>query len=375
MLRKYFKRYNLYELKASIACLVSKKTDCSQFPYYARHRELVKKRKRNVIASLIIAFLMCMAFAIWHADLHYTFFLSNYFGKVVVSFNQANLDPNSTLLRIDNKFQKVTFGKDKTYKKKMFLKKGFHEVSINSGSYKITRKITVLPYKQQQLSPTMRNGMEVPIRVYNLSPKEVMLSLRFWDALVPSKYLFQFDYYNELNEKLRKEKDNLIIWDSQRKKNVFARDYIMRSLQSNQFPYISNQDYAFIVSNFELNGVKYDNRRFKIAFGLDERTVVAHIPLAPVPASFKVFSSSGRLPLQVDGLNKGLVFNGEQYEGARFSHRRFRSGEKGAYYYEYLLPPGVKTIKIGNGPERKLNLKSGEQFNLKVHKEKGKFVY
>ena len=218
MLRKYFKRYNLYELKASIACLVSNKTDCSQFPYYARHRELVKKRKRNVIASLIIAFLMCMAFAIWHADLHYTFFLSNYFGKVVVSFNQANLDPNSTLLRIDNKFQKVTFGKDKTYKKKMFLKKGFHEVSINSGSYKITRKITVLPYKQQQLSPTMRNGMEVPIRVYNLSPKEVMLSLRFWDALVPSKYLFQFDYYNELNEKLRKEKDNLIIWDSQRKK-------------------------------------------------------------------------------------------------------------------------------------------------------------
>ncbi|OHD37598.1 MAG: hypothetical protein A2015_17260 [Spirochaetes bacterium GWF1_31_7] len=377
LLKKYFSNYNVYELKASIRCLLQNNKDITCYPFYTRHAEIIKRKSAVVKIIGIVVFLTAIVSWFYLTNSHYTLILRNSYGAVNLSFNKANLDMASTFVKIDNRFYKVVFKpKSDEYRKTFYLKKGYHEISINSGSYKITRKIDLLPITMQKKNILTKNGMNINIKVYNLSPKEVMLSLRFWDAINPDKYLFQFDNYTEVNDRLLKESDDLAIWDTYRKSNVLLRDYIHRRLSLKQSPFYSNQDYAFIVSGFEKDGIKYDNRRFKLKFALDERTVVAHIPIAPVPAKIRVISPNKKNKIIINNSDNGLLFDNDQYVGVKYNVISAKPYGKDAFIFEYLIPPGTCTFKVGrNGREINVKLLSDEIYELKLRKEKRKIVY
>lgn len=377
LLKKYFKQYNIYELKASLKCLLQNNKDITCFPFYTKHAAIIKKQKLILKTAVILTLLIGFSSWFYLTDKHFEWILRNNYGKLNLSFNKANLDIGSTFLIINDKFHKVTLKPDvEDYVKTFYLKKGINEISINSGSYKISRKVDLLPIGMQVKNPSTKSGMDVNIKIYNLSPKEVMLSLRFWDALNPERYLFQFDNYTEVNSKLMRENENLLIWDPYRNANSTLKDFVIRRLRSNNSPFVSNQDYTFRVSGFERDGIKYDNRRFQLKFGLDERTVVAHVPLAPVPAKIRVISPDRRNNIFIDGNSSGLLFQNEQYEGVNYSSIKGQKTSDERYVFEYLIPPGPVSFKIGNsGRVINARLKSDETYELNLKKENRKIVY
>lgn len=377
MLKNYFRKYNQYELKASIRLLLKNEKDMSKYPFYTRYAELNKRMEHSVISLFTFTVLVAVGVCFFYNNKHYEWVLRNQYGKVKLHFNKANLDPGSTFIRVDDRYIKAGLKSgQEEYEKIFYLRKGYHEISIMSGSYKITRKIDLLPISGQIKTPVTKNGMNVNIKVYNLVPKEVMLNLRFWDALDPDKYLFQFDYYSGVTDKLLEEEGNLSIWDSSRNCNTTLRDYVVRKIKLNHAPFYSNTDYAFLVSGFEKDGVKYDNRRFKLKFGLDERTVVAHIPLAPVPARIKIVSPFKRGDLFINSSDAGLVFKDDAYKAVKYNSIKGKPFGKGKYCYEYLVPPSKMKLSIGKkGRVIEKVIDSDGVIELNIKKENGKIVY
>lgn len=376
LLKKEFRKYNIYELRASVKCLLKNEQNLNHFPYYIKNRELRKRRNRKIFFVTVILCLALLAGCFFHSDRQFEWILRNHYGRVNLSFNRANLDPDSIFIKIDNTYKKASFkpGQDR-YSKKIYLKKGYHELSISSGSYRVTQKIDLLPVSMQKMDSVTKKGMDVDIKIYNLTAKEVMLSFRFWDSLKPDHYLFQFDNYTVVNERLRKEEDNIAIWDESLNKNVNLKDYITKRLSFSGMPFYSNKDYAFLVSGFEKEGVKYADRRFKLKFGLDERTVVSHIPLVPIPATIRIISPYRTNRVQINGRKMGMLFQNGKYGTATYRSVRGRPHGKKLYLYEFQIPPGVYRFQLGNGRVIKTKLASEQIFELRAKKEKNNLVY
>lgn len=379
-LKSYFSKFNVYELKASLKLLVKGEKNERAYPYYTRHKESIKRKRTTTSIVLLLLLISCVSFYVFKTGKIYETLLSGNYGKIIFSFNKANMNEENIFIKIDNVFEKAKFKNGQTdFSKVYYLTKGYHEISINSGSYKTTRKINVIPYNMQSKNKETKDGEKIHVTVHNLMPKEVMLSLRFWNQLKSDEYLFQFDNYSEtVSEALKNEETAVIIWDAVRNRNITLKDYVTGKLSGNaQAPFYSNKEYAFIVTGFEKDGIKYDTKRFKLKFGLDERTVVAHIPLAPTPSLLIVNSDSKSLPLTINGDTAGYIYDktdGNYYINNYGTIKPVKNGTN--HKFIYRLPPGKIGIRVGDAPKIiEINLNSEENYTLNVTKTNGKYVY
>ena len=161
----------------------------------------------------------------------------------------------------------------------------------------------------QKCDKTSYNGKNVSVNIPGLDNKDVMVYFRFWDDFTDSEYpIFQFENYRTINNKLLQEENSLYIWD--KNANVPLKDYIQEKLSPPaSYPFYSDREYAFIVKDFERNGIQYLDKRFKLKFGVDDRTVITHIPLTRRPAVVKVISNVNNIQMKINGKSSGHIFS------------------------------------------------------------------
>ena len=381
LLKKYFRKYNVYELKASVKCLLKQEKDLSKLPYYSKNLELTRKSKLNFKRTVFfIIFLFCVA-VFFKTNRHYEWVLRNQYGKINLSFNcPKRMDPETIYYRIDNlPSKKAVFNNgEMIFKKSFYLKEGTHRIKISSGSYDTIKTIDLLPISMQKCDKTSYNGKNVSVNIPGLDNKDVMVYFRFWDDFTDSEYpIFQFENYRTINNKLLQEENSLYIWD--KNANVPLKDYIQEKLSPPaSYPFYSDREYAFIVKDFERNGIQYLDKRFKLKFGVDDRTVITHIPLTRRPAVVKVISNVNNIQMKINGKSSGHIFSKykdtQKYLVMPYSSvKPTVKGEKQAFIF--YLPPGKCSMQFGNGRVIEGILKSEQDITIKVHKEKGKFVY
>jgi serine/threonine-protein kinase len=381
LLKKYFKKYNVYELKASVKCLLKQEKDLLKLPYYSKNLELAKKSKRSFkIAVFFVSFLL-FAFFFFKANLHYEWILQNQYSRMNLSFNCPNrMDPETIYYRIDNQpSKKATFKNGETiFKKSIYLKEGTHRIKISSGSYDTIKTVDLLPISMQKRDKNTQNGMNVNVSIPGLDNKDVMVYFRFWDEFANSEYpIFQFENYRTITNKLLQEEDSLYIWD--KNANVRLKDYIREKLSPpTSYPFYSDREYAFIVKDFERNGIEYLDKRFKLKFGVDDRTVITHIPLVRCPAVVKVVANVNDIQLKINGKSSGHIFS--KYKDTQkyliMPYKSIKPNIKGqSRTFIFYLPPGKCSMQFGNGRIIEGVLKSNQDITIKVQKEKGKFVY
>lgn len=381
LLKKHFRKYNIYELRASVKCLLKQENDLSKLPYYQKKFELAKKSKHTFkIAFFFIALLFAAAVFI-QTNRHYEWILRNQYGKINLSFNcPKRMDPETIFYRIDNgPLRKALFKKDKMiFKKTLYLKKGTHRIKISSGSYNTIKTVDLLPISMQKREIDSNGGKNVSVNIPGLNNKDVMVYFRFWDDFANSEYpIFQFENYRTINNKLYQEEDSLYIWD--KNTNVPLKNYIQEKLNPPvSYPFYSGREYAFIVKGFEQNGIQYLDKRFKLKFDVDDRTVITHIPLTRRPASIKVISDVNNIQMKVNGKSSGYIFSKykdtQKYLVMPYSSIK-PTVKDDVKTFVFYLPPGNCSVQFGNGRTIEGFLKSGQDITIKIQKEKGKFVY
>lgn len=381
LLKKYFRKYNIYELRASVKCLLKQEKDLSKLPYYQKKFELAKKNKRNFkIAFFFIVILFCSAVFI-QTNRHYEWIMRNQYGKVNLSFNcPRRMDPETIFYRIDNEPSRKAIFKDNEmiFKKTLYLKEGTHRIKISSGSYDTIKTVDLLPISMQKHDADSKNGKNVSVSIPGLDNKDVMVYFRFWDDFANSEYpVFQFENYRTINNKLLQEEGALYIWD--KNANVPLKNYIQEKLKPPaSYPFYSDREYAFIVKGFEQNGIQYLDKRFKLKFGVDDRTVITHIPLTRRPATVKVVSNISNIQMKINGKSSGHIFS--KYKDTQkylvMPYSSIKPTIKGDLKtFIFYLPPGKCSMQFGNGRTIEGSLKSGQDITVKIQKEKGKFVY
>ena len=304
LLRKYFKKFNVYEVRASVKKLLIKNKKIENSPFLISYR---RQKIRNIIFSSIfygIMGLCILAALFYYTNRYYEWVVPKDYGKIILEFDSANLDPENIFVGIDGKYNKAYFKtkykliktKDKNkktkfsiekiisknYKKSFYLTKDEHEISVVSCSYKNTKKVIVSPRIMQRKSNKTANGQIVNIQIGELQPKEVIVFFRFWDAIT-NKWLFSFDHYSEKYlSRVKNEEDNLKIY--YRDRYIELKDYFYLRYKSKRDPFSSNLRYYFMVSDFKDGNTSYFTKKFNIEFALDDRTVYIHTPLTPKPA-------------------------------------------------------------------------------------------
>lgn len=381
LLKKYFAKHSIYELRASVKCLLKQEKDLSKLPYYQKKSELTKKSKRNFKIVFFFIVLLFASAVFIQTNRHYEWILRNQYGKINLSFNcPKRMDPETIYYRIDNgASHKAIFKNDEMmFKKTLYLKEGTHRITISSGSYDTIKTVDLLPRSMQKHDPDSKNGKNVAISIPGLGNKDVMVYFRFWDDFIGSEYpVFQFENYRAISSKLYQEEGSLYIW--YKNANVPLKNYIAEKLNPPvSYPFYSDREYAFIVKGFEQNGIQYFDKRFKLKFDIDDRTVITHIPLTRRPATVKVISNTSNIKMKVNGKTSGHIFSEykdtQKYLVAPYSS--IKPTIKGdSRTFIFYLPPGKCSIQFGNGRVIKGFLKSNQDITVKIQKEKGKFVY
>lgn len=110
LLRSYFKKYNLYELRESVSRLLrDEDKNFEDFPIYKRSRQI----RKNVLAKSFALFsLICisaLSFLFVYTNRYYEWIKSGTYGKVIVKFNKANMDPDNIFVGLNGKFEKASF--------------------------------------------------------------------------------------------------------------------------------------------------------------------------------------------------------------------------------------------------------------------------
>lgn len=381
LLKKYFREYNIYELRASVKCLLRQEKDLSKLPYYQKKFELIKRSEHNFKIAFFFIVLLFGVAVFFLTNRHYEWILRNQYGKINLSFNcPKRMDPETIFYRIDNKpSRKAVFKNgEMIFKKTLYLKEGTHRIRISSGSYDTIKTVDLLPISMQKHETDSSKGKDVSINIPGLNNKDVMVYFRFWDDFAHSEYpVFQFENYRTISSKLYEEEDSLFIWD--KNANVPLKNYIQEKLNPPvSYPFYSDKEYAFIVKGFEQNGIQYMDKRFKLKFGVDDRTVIAHIPLTRCPASVKVISNVNNIQMKINGKSSGHIFS--KYKDTQkyliVPYSSIKPTIKGDLKtFIFYLPPGKCSMQFGNGRMIEGALKSGQDITVKIQKEKGKFVY
>ena len=396
LLRKYFKKFNVYEVRASVKKLLLKTKKIEKSPFLISYK---RQKIRNLIFSSIfygILIIGILAALFFYTNRYYEWIVPNKYGRIILEFNSANLDPENIFVGIDGKYNKAFFNKkfklvkskdknkkikykiekivSKNYKKSFYLTKDEHEISVVSGSYKNTKKVIVSPRTMQRKSKRTSTGQIVNIQIGELQPKEVIVFFRFWDAIT-NKWLFGFDHYSEkYYGRVKNEEDNLKIYYKDR--YIKLKDYIYLRYKYKRDPFSSNLKYYFMVDDFKTKDSSYFIKKFNIKFALDDRTVYIHTPLTPKPAKIIIYSDIKNLPLTINNENQGLVFIKNEYNYENYKKINYTKLKNKRYSLELLIPPGPIILKISSkGKLIKKTLGSDDVLKLDVTKEHGKFVY
>ncbi len=398
LLRKYFKKFNVYEVRASVKRLLIKDKKILQSPFLVSYK---RQKIRNIVFSSLIYGILAIGILTGlfiYTNRYYEWIVPGKYGKILMEFESANLDTENIIIGVDGKYQKAFFKKnrklvkikdknkkskfaikteiDKNFKKYFYVTEGEHEFSVVSGSYKNTKKVIVSPRTLQKKSKKTSKGQNVNIYIGALQPKEVLLFFRFWDAIT-NKRLFNFDHYSEnYLRNLYKEEDSLKIYYFNAKRYMKLKDYILLRYKYRRDPFSSDTSYFFMVDGFKTDNISYETKKFNIKFALDDRTVYIHTPLTPKPSKITIISDIKNLPLIINNENQGLIYNKGQYNYEKYQDINYKRLKNKKYYCELLIPPGTISFKISSkGKLIKKFLKSDEVLKLEVTKDHGKFVY
>jgi serine/threonine protein kinase len=374
MLRRYFKKYNIFEIKDAVRRLMLKRKNI----YESNFLQSVKKQslKRRLVSTISLSLLGVglAAGLFYYTDRYYEWIMPSKYGRVVLEFNKANMKEDYIFVGINNSYQRASFSEgQKRYRRVFYLPVGENSLSVSSGSYKNQRRVLVQPRTTQRKRRALKEGQVVNIPISPLWSQEVIVYFRFWDSL-NNKLLFKFDTYSEKSIKeLRKEDANLKIFEGKRYRPL--KDYIESSINRKREPFKSVKKYYFLVDNFSRDGIDYIDKKFQETFSLDDRTVIVHVPLTQKPGTVRLVSNKKGTPILLNDSSAGLVFS----EKGDYLHMPYKSLDykenkrKGLYTTDIQVPPGNYRVKISDrGKVVTKTVKSGKTVTIDVRYERGK---
>ncbi len=400
LLRNYFKKYNVFEIKDSIRRLLLNDKKLLNASFFTSMKKNKIKSLIFKVAVLSILFIGVLIFTIISTNSYYEFIANKKYGKIIVEFDRVNMNVDSIFIGIDGKYQKAVFQKNylklfkdmyanfknkkkvkinyddyipRKYKKAFYLTQGEHDISIVSGSYKNFKKVVVSPRALQVKNKNTKNGQMFVIYIVDLWPQEVSVYFRFWDSIT-QKWLFSFENYPDKRiNQIKEEEDNLYVFYYG--KYIKVKDFVLMKKGRNEDAFKSGIRYTFLVKDFKKDDISYVDKKFTMNFSLDDRTVVIHTPLIPEPCRIKIISNVSKLPLLINNENQGLFFERGEYNYINYSNLSFK--KVGAYFQKDLyLPPGIYSIKVlNNNKTISVKLKSKEEQTINIKFENGKFNY
>jgi len=321
-LRKYFKKFNVFEIRDSLKRIVINDKKIKESPFLLRYENVRKFGFYKFFAAIFSLFIMAFGFIFFYSNSYYKILAPHIYSEVKVEFNKANMSENNIFLGIDDKYEKVTVDKKGNFSKYYYLPRGEHTFTVVSGSYKNSKKALIYSISDEK-NYGMKSG-SVFIPIFKLSPKEVIVYFRFWNALKPNELLYQFDYHADDNTaEYLLERENLKILSNNG--YIPLKEYVYNSKERNKtfVPFYSSKKYSLKVENLKVRDTLYDDKQFDLEFALDDRTVVIHIPLIPAPATINWDSNSKKLPIFINGKEKGLVYENGDYVYKKYSELQY----------------------------------------------------
>jgi|GEM_PF-1623268 len=422
MLRSFFKKFNIFEVRDSIKRLLLCDKKITESPFFVSIKKLQKRRIIVWSTLLSVLLISLFTFIFIKTNRHYEWFGRKSYGKIILEFDRAELDPNNVFVIIDNKYIKakfkidylkylndIIFGKDSgkkikkidkknakskkdkkkiiddikiedyiidKYSQEFYLKEGEHNISVLSSSYRNTKKVVVVPRDVQNRSKKTSEGQLVFVPVVKLWAQEVTVYFRFWDAFNQKKLLFLFNHHSDKNiSGYKKESDDLYI--SYGGKYIRLKDYILMKKKHKSNPFQSNNKYKFLVKKFSAGNIDYVDKIFIADFSVYDRTVVIHTPLTPEPCKVVIKTNLKKLPpIFINNEKQGLVFKDGEYIYQKYNDIEFKKIKEDLYIQEILLPPSSFNIRISKkGKLIKKLLYSGKELILNIKKENGKYKY
>lgn len=373
-LRRYFKKYNIFEIKDAIKRLVLNDRNIKKCQFLVHYQSKKRFKFYKIFFIVFFVFVLSFGFLFYYTNSYYEVLLPGIYGKVTVEFNKANMSKNNIFLGIDDKYEKAVVNSKGNFSKIYYLPYGEHTFTVVSGSYKNSKKIFIYSIANQKEYGVENQTVFIPI--FKLSPKEVIVYFRFWNSIKPNELLFQFDYHSDdkISEYLDENQSLKILSDEN---YVSLNEYIysMKKKSKTFTPFYSSRKYSFLVNDLVVKDLPYNRKKFDLEFALDDRTVVVHIPLVPTPAVINWESNVKNLPVVINGSDRGLVFDNGNYIYKKYSNTYYAK-EEGNYKTTLSLPPGSYDIRLlKNGKSLNYKLTGGRLVTIKVKKENGKYTY
>ena len=377
LLKSYFKKYNIFEIKDSIRRLVLRDKKLLESSFFQKFYKYEKLSLRLKIFNLLFIFVTLFLILFFGTNRQYEWILRWKYGKVILEFEKKNMDENNIYILIDNKVHKAII-KEEKFRKEFYLKEGIHKFTIRSGSYINRKEIYVYPLSVQKKYNDMINGQICRIPIANLWSQDVALYLRFWDYFNPNNLLLKFDNYtvakfkDQFND-FKKESDNLKL-KTRSGRYILLKEYIESEIKSNRSPFYSGYTYSFKIENFSIKDREYFDKEFSLKFELEDRSVVTHLYLVVKPAKIVINSNVKKLNIFLNDLNSGFIFQNNQYKNLPYnSIKPKKIGDK--YVIELFVPPNRYSFRINNEKPKIINLASNSIIDIDVKKENDRFIY
>ncbi|HOJ64414.1 MAG TPA: serine/threonine-protein kinase [Spirochaetota bacterium] len=377
LLKSYFKKYNIFEIKDSIRRLVLRDKKLLESSFFQKFYKYEKLSLRLKIFNLLFIFVTLFLILFFGTNRQYEWILRWKYGKVILEFEKKNMDENNIYILIDNKVHKAII-KEEKFRKEFYLKEGIHKFTIRSGSYINRKEIYVYPLSVQKKYNDMINGQICRIPIANLWSQDVALYLRFWDYFNPNNLLLKFDNYtvakfkDQFND-FKKESDNLKL-KTRSGRYILLKEYIESEIKSNRSPFYSGYTYSFKIENFSIKDREYFDKEFSLKFELEDRSVVTHLYLVVKPAKIVITSNVKKLNIFLNDLNSGFIFQNNQYKNLPYnSIKPKKIGDK--YVIELFVPPNRYSFRINNEKPKIINLASNSIIDIDVKKENDRFIY
>ncbi len=356
LLRKYFKKFNILEVKDTLKKIV---LNDKNFNKSILFQNINKRNKAAQLRTLIFSALITISgigLFIWKTDAVYKYILRDHYGKVTLEFGKANLNPANIFYGIDNDLRKAVFKGNDIFKTECYLPAGEHTFTVISGSYKNKKTITVYPQ-----SVTVNNIVKIP--VFNLLQKEVIAYFRFWDQLDNTRLLYRYDVAPDQNQ-MANINCYLYIQNDTSENYMRIDEYSQNKIIDNKEILLSNNSYKLAVKGFTFNGTRYFDRFFDVNFALDDRTVVYHDTLTPVPGKIVISYTDRKPQIIINDENSGLVYINDHYNRINYSSiAPVNSGNTNEIILE--LPPGVYSVKASN-TAKQINIRSDSVYRINL---------
>ncbi len=370
---RYLKPYNSYEMKAAVKSLVIHDKDINNTSFMLSVKERDKNNINKATAVLLSIFIIGLVTLFIYSNSIYELILPDYYGKVEVRFNIANLQ--DAVLEIDEKIVDIisdkNLDKDGNYSKVFYVPRGGHTFSVLAGSYRNSKNEIVKSITRKGMYKKTYQDIFIPIREF--SKKEVTIYFRFWDAANPKKLLSHFDYAPSTKADIYLlNRDDLKILVNNR--YIPLKNYIYDTkTKSKNAPFYSGESYRFRMSGFSENGIYYNQLDFEINFAMYDQVLVLHNSLIPSPATIEITSNVKNFDIYVNGNKYGYIFDTieNRYEFSKYNNIHTSFNNK-VYKKTLLVPPNDKTISVDKKNEIAIGINEN-RVGVNVVKKDGKY--